>query len=92
MPDVYLRPIEPLIAIVLARVCGSDPLSLPSSGVSPLDLGRLWQHRRPFFLCAPPIVFRVLWGTEQSAGTARRQALSIFRISVFPFSFAEFRF
>src|SRR6266446_8286944 len=23
MPDVYLRPIEPLIAIVLAKVCGS---------------------------------------------------------------------
>ncbi len=36
-------------------VCGSAPrpnptaLSLPSSGVSSLDLGRLWQRRRPFF-------------------------------------------
>ena len=30
------------------------PLSLPSLGVSSLDLGRLWQRRRPFFLCAPP--------------------------------------
>jgi hypothetical protein len=25
MPDDYLRSIEPLIAIVLDRVCGSDP-------------------------------------------------------------------
>ena len=54
MPDVYLRSIEPLIAIILGRVCGSDPLphplSLPSLGVSSLDLGRLWQRRRPFFL------------------------------------------
>jgi hypothetical protein len=28
------------------------PLSLPSLGVSSLDLGRLWQRRRPFFLCS----------------------------------------
>jgi hypothetical protein len=28
-------------------------LSLPSLGSSP-DLGRLWQRRRPFFLCALP--------------------------------------
>ena len=58
MPDVYLCAIEPLIAIILARVCGSDPLppptlSLPSLGVSSLDLGRLRQRRRPFFLCMP---------------------------------------
>src|SRR5258708_27222875 len=92
MPDVYLCSIEPPIAIVLAKVCGSDPpnltpLSLPSLGVSSLDLGRLWQRRRPFFLCAPPIVFRILWGTEQSAGTARPHPFSIFRISVFRFLF-----
>ena len=37
MPDDYLRAIEALIAIILARV-------------SSLDLGRLWQRRRPFFL------------------------------------------
>src|SRR6267143_781140 len=49
---------------------------LPSLGVSSPDLGRLWQRRRPFFLCAPTIVFRVLWGTEQSAGTARPHSLS----------------
>jgi hypothetical protein len=50
MPDDYLRSIEPLIAIVLDRVCRSGPpLSLPSLGVSSLDLGRLWQRRRPFF-------------------------------------------
>ena len=47
---------EPLIAIILDGVCGSEPpcppdaLSLPSLGVSSLDLGRLWQRRRPFFL------------------------------------------
>src|SRR6266576_1591421 len=54
MPDVSLRSIEPLIVIGLSRVCGSDPpptpLSLPSLGVSSLDLGRLWQRKRPFFL------------------------------------------
>jgi hypothetical protein len=54
----YRRSIEPLIAIILDSVCGSDPqppdpLSLPSLGVSSLDLGRLWQRGRPFFLCAP---------------------------------------
>jgi len=27
MPDVYLRSIEPLIAIILVRVCGSEPPS-----------------------------------------------------------------
>jgi len=37
----------------------------------------------------PLIVSRVLWGTEQSAGTARPRHFSIFGISVFPFSFAE---
>ena len=59
MPDVYLRSIEPLIAIILDRYAvatpspPSDALSLPSLGVSSLDLGRLWQRRRPFFLCMP---------------------------------------
>jgi hypothetical protein len=58
MPDVYLRSIEPPIAIVLSKtyaVATPDPpalLSLPSVGVSSLDSGRLWQRRRPFFLCA----------------------------------------
>jgi hypothetical protein len=56
MPEVYLRSIEALIAVVLDRVCGNvTPLSpqtryrCPSLGVSSLDLGRLWQRRRPFF-------------------------------------------
>jgi hypothetical protein len=87
MPHVHLRPIEPLIAIILARLCGSAPLSLPSLGVSSLDLGRLWQRRRPFFLCTP-IVFRVLWGKEQSAGKPRDRAPSVY----FEFSFFVFCF
>jgi hypothetical protein len=53
MPDVNLGPIEPLIVIVLARVCGSAPAIAALVGVSSLDLGRLWQRRRPFFLYAP---------------------------------------
>jgi hypothetical protein len=63
-----LRPIEPLIAIVLDRLGGSaSPLSM---GRFLLGLGPLvaTQRRRPFLLCPPPIVFRILWGTEQSAG------------------------
>jgi hypothetical protein len=68
MPDVYLRSIEPLIAIILASVCGSapQPLSLPSLGVSSLDLGRLWQRRRPFFLAlmTQAIRKRLLWQTR----------------------------
>ena len=58
MLHVYLRAIEPQIAIVLDRgmryrpLSPSDALSLPSLGVSSLDLGRLWQRKRPFF-CMP---------------------------------------
>jgi hypothetical protein len=52
MPDVYVRPIEPLIAIILARLCGSPRYRCPPLGVSSLDLGRLWQRRRPFFAYA----------------------------------------
>ena len=52
IPDVYLRLIEPLIAIVLDAgmrwrdpPAPSDPLSLPSLGVSSLDLGRLFPRQ-----------------------------------------------
>src|SRR5258706_13316205 len=56
MPDDYLRSIEPLdrdrprwaFAVAPPRP-NPTALSLPSSGVSSLDLGRLWQRRRPFF-------------------------------------------
>jgi hypothetical protein len=55
MSDAHLRSIEPPIAIVVSigRAIALPPLSLPNLGVSSLDLGRLWQHRRPLFLCAP---------------------------------------
>ena len=56
MPDDYLRSIEPLDRDRLRWAYAVAPprpnptaLSLPSSGVSSLDLGRLWQRRRPFF-------------------------------------------
>ena len=49
MPDVYPRSIEPLIAIVLDGYAVALPLSLPSLGVSSLDLGRL-SFKRLFLL------------------------------------------
>jgi hypothetical protein len=68
MSDVHLRPIEPLIAIILARLCGSAPAIAALLGRFLPRLGPLVARRRPFFLCAP-IVFRILWGKEQSAGS-----------------------
>ena len=81
MPDVYLRSIEPLIAVVLDRgaVATPGPLSLPSLGVSSLDWGRLWQRRRPFSFCIPPHRFP---GPSGSVGNCRvrvtaRQAVTL---------------
>jgi hypothetical protein len=53
MPDVYLRSIEPLIAIILDRVCGSNPQLPPAPPLS--LLGRLWQRRRPLSFCVAPL-------------------------------------
>jgi hypothetical protein len=50
-----LRPIALLIAIVLVTVCDGDPRPplcyRAPLGRSSLDYGRLWQRRRPLFLC-----------------------------------------
>src|SRR5207245_6527250 len=58
MPDVYLRAIEPLIAIILDRVCGSDPQS-PLRRAIAAHLGRFLPRLGPlvatqaaFLLCA----------------------------------------
>jgi hypothetical protein len=60
------------------------PLSLPSLGVSSLDLGRLWQRRRPFFLCAPPIALAGPVGAccEDHATVGTKPKLKIFDQSV----------
>ena len=59
MPDMYRRSIEPPIAIVVSigRAIALSSLSLPTLGVSSLDLGRLWQRRRPFLFVCTPIGF-----------------------------------
>jgi hypothetical protein len=46
MPDDYVRSIEPLIAIILARLCGSDPLGSPHP-LSAALLGRFLPRLGP---------------------------------------------
>jgi hypothetical protein len=55
------------------------PLSLPSLGVSSLDLGRLRQRRRPFFLCKPsrPQQFRVSYARLEGGQAIARSGLAM---------------
>jgi hypothetical protein len=70
MPDVYVCSIEPLIVIILVRVCGSASLSLPSLGVSSLDLGPLVATQAAFLF-----VYAVTSAEQYEAerGSARAQ-------------------
>src|SRR6266478_349893 len=78
-------------------VCGSaprpnpTPLSLPSLGVSSLDLGRLWQRRRPFFFLCTPHRFPGPLGHKQSAGTRDRTLSAYFEFRFFDFCFNQQR-
>src|SRR5260370_25123339 len=69
MPDVYVRSIEPLIAIVLARVCGSAPAIAALLGRFLPRLGPLVATQAAFLFVCPPSFSGVLWGKEQSAGS-----------------------
>ena len=78
MSNLHLRSIEPLIAIVLGGVCGSAAIAALLGRFLP-RLGLLVATQAAFFVRTPSVL-RVLWGTEQSAGTALRPARNVFEI------------
>jgi hypothetical protein len=54
MSDVHLRPIEPLIAIILARLCGSAPAIAALLGRFLPRLGPLVATQAAFLFVCPP--------------------------------------
>src|SRR6266852_9538193 len=86
MPDVYVRSIEPLIAIVLARVCGSAPAIAALLGRFLPRLGPLVATQAAFlFVCTPhrfpnPLGHRAKC---RDRATAPFQHISNFGFSIF---------
>src|SRR6266404_2685885 len=90
MPDVHLRSIEPLIAIVLARVCGSTPQ--PHPAIAALlgrflpRLGPLVATQAAFLFVCTPHRFPAPWGHRakcRDRATAPFQHISNFGFSIF---------